>query len=411
MKEARNILSHSATLHSTPTTSNASSTRTSLRPPIFNPYDRFTQPEFDAWIGDITSSIKRALRHDVEPEVELPSDHSGSWKTLADQVGRGSWRTEKRAQSPTFTEPRDEESVFEDSFAQIASRKAKGKARDPREGPGLGLKDQPIELLSDSEEEEVVDSLEAVLSENSEDFDDGAWEGSFGETGYTGSGLAESGKADPAASVHRPASLLSREDSGHVEEVADYSDADAPNTGDEDNSMQRGRGGKNDFEDGASQTFTFSLWLRTNIWTELLRVSQGAVPINVELVNPWDGPRTFAEDYYSGGDQLTPGLTPNHLTPVARSPLPTFAADLPPKPSTDANTHSRSVSPSVLSTSSSPKSRDTAHVAGVKVASPQRSIAPAAFVNSSQDELESESYYDRLEVDGLSVPLSVIHRV
>ena len=291
MKEAWNILSHSATLHSTPTTSNASSTksstRTSLRPPIFNPYDRFTQPEFDAWIGDITSSIKRALRHDVEPEVEPPSgSSSSSWNTLPDQVGRGSWSTEKRAQSPTFTETRDEESVFEDSFAQIASRKAKGKARDPREGPGFGLKDQPIELLSDSEEEEVVDSLEAVLSENSENFDDGAWEGSFGETGSAGFDLAESGKAgpiQPAASVHRPVSLLSREDSGYVEAVADYSDADAPDTGDKDNSMQRGRGGKSDFEDGASQTFTFSLCLGTNIWVESLHLSQSAVPINVEL--------------------------------------------------------------------------------------------------------------------------------
>ena len=441
MKEAWNILSHSTTLHSNPTTPNASSakssssTRTSLRPPIFNPYDRFTQPEFDTWIGDITSSIKRALRHDVEPEVELPSGRSSSWKTLPDQVG-GTLSTRKRAQSPTFTEPRDEESFFEDSFAQITSRRAKGKARDPREGPGFGLKDQPIELLSDSEEEEVVDSLEedAVLSEDSENFDDGAWEGNFRENGHAGSGLAESGKADlirPGAGVHRPASLLSREDSGQVEEVASYSDADAPDTGDEDNmrlledtksfyeddievdsgtegfSVQRGRGGKSDIEDGAFQTFTLSLWLGTNIWAESLHLSQSATPINVELVDPWDGPRTFAEDYYSGGDRL--GLTPNHLTPVARSPVTTSAADLPPKPSTDANVDSRSVSPSVLSASSSPKSRDTADVAGVKAASLQRSIAPAAFVNSSQDALETESYYDH--VDGPSFPLSVIQRV
>jgi len=442
MKEAWNILSHSAALHSAPTTPNASSTksstRTSLRPPIFNPYDRFTQPEFDAWIGDITGSIKRALRHEVEPEVELPSGRSSSWKTLPDRVG-GSLTTEKRAQSPTFTEPRDEESVFEDSFAQITSRKAKGKGRDPREGPGLGLKDQPIELLSDSEEEEVADSLEedAVLSENSED--DGAWEGSFEEIGHTtGSGLVESGGAEPrrpGASAHRPASLLSREDSGHVQEVADYSDADAPDTGDEDDlrlpegtksfceddivvdrgtegfSMQRSRGGKSDSEDGASQIFTFYLRLGTNIWTDSLHLSQSAAPINVELVDPWDGPRTFAEDYYSGGDQLAPGLTPNHLTPVARSPVPTSAADFPPNPSTDANADSRPVSSSVSSTSSSPKSRDTADVAGAKATSSQRSFAPATFINSQQDELETESYYDHLEVEGLSVPSSVIHRV
>ena len=284
MKRVWNIHSHPSTPHSTPTPPNASSakssTRTSLRPPIFNPYDRFTQPEFDTWIGDITSSIKRALRHDAEPEVEPPSGRSSSWKTLPN-LG-GGLTTEKRAQSPTFTEPRDDESVFEDSFAQIVSRRAKGKARDPREGPGLGLKDQPIELLSDSEEEEVVDSLEehAVLSENSEDVDDSAWEGSFKE-GFTGSGLAESGKADPrrpGENTHRSASLLSRENPGHIQEVADDSDADAPDTRDENGlrfpddtgwfceddtgidsgterfSMQKGRGDKIDSEDGAFQT-------------------------------------------------------------------------------------------------------------------------------------------------------------
>ena len=443
MNEAWNILSKSATLHSTPTTPNASSakssTRTSLRPPIFNPYDRFTQPEFDAWIGDITSSIKRALRHDVEPKVELPG-RSSSWNTLPDQVG-GNLSTEKRAQSPTFTELRDEESVFEDSFAQITSRKAKGKARDPREGPGLGLKDQPIELLTDSEEEEVVDSLEeedAVLSENSETFDDGAGEGTFGESGHTDSGPVESGKANsrrPGASAHRSTSLLSREESGHAQVVADYSGADAPDTeaegglrlpenrksfyedgievdsGREGFSVQSGRGGNIDSEDGASQTFTFSLWLGTNIWADSLHLSQSGAPINVELVDPWDGPRTFAEDYYSGGDQMAPGLTPNHLTPVADSPVPSSAADLPPKPSTDANADTRSVSPSVLSSSSSPRSRDTADVAGIKAASEQRSIAPAVFVDSPQGELETVSYYDHLEVDGLSLPLSLNHRV
>lgn len=396
MKETWDILSHSATIHTTPTTPNASSTksstRTSLRPPIFNPYDRFTQPEFDAWIGDITSSIKRALRHEVEPEAEIPSGRSSSWKTLQDQVG-GSLTTEERAQSPTFTEPHDEESIFEDSFAHIASRKVKGKARDPREGPGLGLKDQPIELLSDSEEEEVVDNLEeeAALSETS---DDGAWEGSFEETGHTGSGLVESGKAEPRLPG---ASVLLREDSGHVQEVAGYSDADAPDTGDEDDLRLPEESFCEDDLDVDSRTEGFSMQ-RGDSEDDSLHLSQSAAPINVELVDPWDGPRTFAEDYYSGGDRLAPGLTPDHLTPVVRSPVPISAANFPPKSSTDANADSRPVSPSVSFTSSSPKSRDTADVARVKAASSQRSIVPATFVDSEQDELESESYYDHLDV-------------
>jgi hypothetical protein len=108
----------------------------------------------------------------------------------------------------------------------------------------------------------------------------------------------------------------------------------------------------------------------------------------VELVDPWDGPRTFAEDYYSGGDQLAPGLTPNHLTPMACSPVPTSASDFQPGPATDANVDSHPVSPSVSSTSSSPKSPDAADVAAV---------------NSPQDELDAE-HYDHLEAGGLSVP-------
>ena len=93
----------------------------------------------------------------------------------------------------------------------------------------------------------------------------------------------------------------------------------------------------------------------------------------MKLVDPWNGPRTFAENYYSGGDQLAPGLTPNHLAPIARSPVSSSATDLQPKPATDVNLGSLPVSPSVSSTSSSPKSRETADVAAI---------------NSPQDELE-----------------------
>jgi len=221
----------------------------------------------------------------VEPDVELPSPRSGPWKTLPHDIG-GNLTTEKRPQSPALTEPNDEQSVLEDSFAHITSRKSKGKARDPREGPGLGLKDQPIELLSESDEEEVVDNLEgdADLSESSENLDDGAWEGSFEETGHPASETTESGEGGPrrpGESTYHSASLLSREESGHVQEVANYSDAGVLDTGDEDDlrlledtkphceneidsgaegfSVQGGRGGRSDTEDGAFQTFTFYL--------------------------------------------------------------------------------------------------------------------------------------------------------
>ena len=234
MGEAWNIYPHSRSPRSSPT-AQAASARASLRQPVFNPYDRFTQPEFDAWIGDITSALKSALSPDAEAEVDSPSLRSSSWNTIPDRIG-GSLSAGRRAQSPVLSEGRDYESALEDSFAQIASRRAKGKARDPREGPGLGLKGQPIELSSDSEDEEVVDSLEAgaVLSEDSEDSDASAREDSDGETDYTESELDEDGDASsawPGTSTQHIVALSSNENAGLDQEVASPSDVEAHQTG------------------------------------------------------------------------------------------------------------------------------------------------------------------------------------
>ena len=252
MGETWNIHSHTTPSLST-TTAKVPPARASLRPPIFNPYDRFTQPEFDAWIGDITSSLRRALRHEVEPDIDSHSRPSGSWKTISDESS-GNFSADGHAQSPLSTEGCDEESAFEDSFAQIASRKAKGKARDPREGPGLGLKDQPIELLSDSEEGEVIDSLggDAVYSENS---DESSEDGSSDETDCADSELADGREASPGqpgTSTQHIESFLSREDAGSDQEVAEYPGAEARDVGDEGDLQlpERMRASRDDYGNG-----------------------------------------------------------------------------------------------------------------------------------------------------------------
>ena len=75
------------------------------RAPIHNPYDKFTQPEFDAWIGDITGALKRALGRDDAPPIPTSS---------------------ARAQRHS---PEEEDSI-EDSFAEVRARRlAKGKER------------------------------------------------------------------------------------------------------------------------------------------------------------------------------------------------------------------------------------------------------------------------------------------
>lgn len=112
------------------------------RAPIYNPYDKFSQNEFDSWIGGITGALKRALGQDGEEE---PSTVKQNDAGLSNAVVK-----------QTFSEDSPyPDSEVEDSFAEIKTRRDKGKGRDPREGPGLGGEHQPIEILSsDSDGEE-----------------------------------------------------------------------------------------------------------------------------------------------------------------------------------------------------------------------------------------------------------------
>ncbi|KAI9508552.1 hypothetical protein F5148DRAFT_1375778 [Russula earlei] len=297
MGEARNIPLRSPSSKFT-ATAKAAQARVSLRSPLVNPYDRFTQPEFDAWIGDITSALKRALDPEIEPDVDSPSRHRSTWNTVPDSIGEG-FSAEGWAQSPASSGARDEEeSTFDDSLSRIASRRAKGKARDPREGPGLGLKGQPIELLSDSEEEEVVDSLE-VDTGFSEDADDSARGGSSGETDHAESELDEDTEASPG----RPGTS--------AQHIVEFMSVD-------DNVQLSGSTGA--LHDGDGNDVFTVLGNKVGADDGFPVPSQIAAPFDVELADPWDGPRTYAEDYFSGGDRLAPGLTPNHLTPVVLTP-------------------------------------------------------------------------------------------
>ena len=124
--------------HSTPLSAAAvrsEASRRLARPPILNPYDKFSQNDFDAWIGGITGALRHALGQAEVEEPATPSVHASQVRD---------------------TDSEQDESFVEDSLAEIKLRRgiSKGKARDPREGPGLGEgwnKEQPIEILSDSE--------------------------------------------------------------------------------------------------------------------------------------------------------------------------------------------------------------------------------------------------------------------
>lgn len=115
------------------------------RAPIHNPYDKFTQSEFDGWIGDITSALRRALgQEDAPPAASKIQERDTA---VAHDEG--------------------DEDVMEDSFAEVRARRlAKGKERAREED-------------FEQEEEEVY-------------YDDDEWSGEEVSSGSEGgSGLAE----------------------------------------------------------------------------------------------------------------------------------------------------------------------------------------------------------------------------
>ncbi|KAJ7076826.1 hypothetical protein B0H15DRAFT_572261 [Mycena belliarum] len=125
--------------------------------PIVNPYAKFTQPQFDAWIGDITGALRDALGYRAEAQPK-PKPRT-QWYVPATRSSE--------APDATDDDADDASAELDDSFAEVKVRSGmtqnrKGKGRDPREGPGLGNgkggRGAPIEIDLDSEEEEEKDS-------------------------------------------------------------------------------------------------------------------------------------------------------------------------------------------------------------------------------------------------------------
>lgn len=118
--------------------STPASIRAKLHAPIHNPYDKFTRTEFDAWIGDLTTKIRRVLAHE-EPIVRRFGPPGG----VGDNSGF------------------DDEEVAEDSFAEVKARRAaKGKER------------ADINYSEEEEEEEFVESIIFPPEDDAEEEED-----------------------------------------------------------------------------------------------------------------------------------------------------------------------------------------------------------------------------------------------
>jgi hypothetical protein len=131
--------------------------------PIYNPYDKFTQTEFDVWIGGITGALRRALGQEENEEEQQSVTHDH----VSDLFPPG--ETEQSSEYEL-------ESEAEDSFAEIKIRQDKGKGRDPREGPGLGGRLQPIEILHSDSDEEEGQGEEEIEDDDDEDDEEGEYD-------------------------------------------------------------------------------------------------------------------------------------------------------------------------------------------------------------------------------------------
>ncbi|TFK44886.1 hypothetical protein BDQ12DRAFT_673754 [Crucibulum laeve] len=350
-----------------------------LRPPIHNPYDKFSQNDFDAWIGGITGALRKALGQEEEAHPPQPQEHSSQDASQHSRV------------VPEASE--DESDVGpEDSFAEFKNRGAqKGKARDPREGPGLngvGNMDKPIEILSDDDEEEEQSRSEG------EDIDDE--EASQGEEVAPppyryGPASIQRSHTQTRKPARRDEELEEDDEEEYEEDIRESrsgspeqiiildSDEEAPAVtsrrrghSDEERSseeysedeggtgtmkllgpssraadrFQHVEGDEEEFSDADSDKYTGPVVIiDEGEGDEMDEIEDDEVqPLEddtsfppksrtsrrpVDIPDPWYGPQTYAEDYYAGGTvrapinahQLGANDYDGFLTPDVRTPL------------------------------------------------------------------------------------------
>ncbi|KAG1854150.1 hypothetical protein DFJ58DRAFT_383137 [Suillus subalutaceus] len=307
-----------------PQTTPVSTIPKSLRRPIHNPYDKFTKSEFDEWIDGITSALRRALGEETQEDTALDEHRSQDVDAAAEE---------------TFSDQ-----SFEDSFADIRSRRAKGKAKDPREGPGLGAEQNPIGLLSDSESG-------AESEEEYEEYSDRETEvvGTEGEgEGYHGHHQAGNWTVnrrhclvDPQVEKIEVEEISSREESPDIIEICSDEEDDTRAPVHEAAYSGRQHGSSqlppDEVEDELGPNGTVLYEQEGQLDAEEVEdfppsIMQHQPSLPLELPDPWQGPRTYAEDFYTGGDfnaqdQLN-GVSPSSLTPVHDAHVDTLFSNI-----------------------------------------------------------------------------------
>lgn len=295
-----------------PQTTPVSSNPKSLRRPIHNPYDKFTKSEFDDWIGGITSALRRALGEETQEDAAFDERQSQDVNAAAEE---------------TFSDQ-----SFEDSFADIQSRRAKGKAKDPREGPGLGVQQNPIELLSDSESGAESEEEYEEHSDRETKFFGTEGEGE-GYDGHHQPGNWTVNRrhcvVDHQVEKNEVENVSSREESPDIIEICSDEEEDTRTS-----VHEAGYSGKpyarcsqlspdevEELGPNCAVLYEQDGQLDVEEVEDFFpSVTQHQPSLPLELPDPWQGPRTYAEDFYTGGDfnaqDRLDGVSPSRLTPV-----------------------------------------------------------------------------------------------
>nr|VWO98562.1 cAMP dependent protein kinase catalytic subunit [Ganoderma boninense] len=327
------------------------------RAPIHNPYDKFTQPEFDAWIGDITGALKRALgREDLPPVAdrhnpEEDADEDDLEDSFADVRARRLAKGKERARDEDFEDEEpvshhygdengwgetysgpdyssdaeeEEESSGEEESAEEREpvvidllsddEDAEGEEQDSDvaepEGAVAGPAPAYDEEEDDSGYDEEVPEGEVVEDDINEDDAEGedveevdaAFEGQYEDDEDDEDDVDEDPRSSPAA-AHEVTEILDSDDEVPQEEPVTEipaiparfrrkSGIGAPAHPSMDEDQETTRAEKEEDEQTEEQNEEQAGVLSPRVRDEA----------EVDIEDPWQGPRTYAEDFYAGGD-------------------------------------------------------------------------------------------------------------
>ncbi|KAI1784350.1 hypothetical protein LXA43DRAFT_225677 [Ganoderma leucocontextum] len=398
------------------------------RAPIHNPYDKFTQPEFDAWINDITGALKRALGQEDVPQAPAhhadrttPEDEAeGVEDSFADVRARRLAKGKERARDEDFedeehapqhygdengwgetysgpdysseaeedAESSEEETsdergpevidlLSDDEYAEGDEQDGDDDERQEVAGPAPAYDEEEDEGGSDEDvageevavDEEVEDGIvENDTAEHELEDDAGEEESDDEEAAYQGQYENDEGDVDedPRSSpvpAHEVTEILDSDEEeaqegpavespaiparfrrkpGIIARVPIHADEDQLSEGVEEDGEQAEEEaevlsppireeGDVDLDDPwrGPRTYAEDFYSGGDVPNDVLEgagdphalptedendepVGESGPPPDVH--DPWEGPRTYAEDFYSGGD-VVEGETPSHLTP------------------------------------------------------------------------------------------------